>query len=92
MYQVVLQSEAISDMQDAYDWYEEQRTGLGNEFVEEVEISLEKISEHPEYYSYVNDIYRRIKTNRFPYLIIYEIENNTVFVNSIMHGMRNSKY
>lgn len=36
-YQVVLQSEAVIDIQVAYEWYEQQRAGLGDEMIEEIE-------------------------------------------------------
>lgn len=46
-YQVVLQSEAIVDIQTAFDWYELQRPGLGYEMTEEIEDGLERLSKHP---------------------------------------------
>lgn len=36
-YEIVLQSEAIWDLQDAFEWYERKRKGLGFEFIEEIE-------------------------------------------------------
>ena len=92
MYKIIFLPEAIIDMQNAYEWYEKQKTGLGYAFLEEVNICIHKLCYHPEYYSYINHIYRRIKTNHFPYLVIYEIENNTIFVNSVKHGMSNLKF
>jgi len=50
-YQVVLQSEAIVDIQAAFDWYEEQRPGLGYELIEEIEDALKRLSKHPQHYA-----------------------------------------
>ncbi|MDE3184563.1 MAG: type II toxin-antitoxin system RelE/ParE family toxin [Bacteroidota bacterium] len=36
-------------------------------------------------------VFRRIKIKRFPYLIVYEIEKNTIIINSVRHGSRKSK-
>ena len=46
-YEIVLQSEAILDLQEAFEWYEKQKEGLGFEFIEEVESGYLKISNHP---------------------------------------------
>lgn len=36
-FRIQLQTEALVEMQEAYYWYETQRAGLGDEFIEEVE-------------------------------------------------------
>jgi plasmid stabilization system protein ParE len=84
-YNLVLQKEAILDIQEAFGWYEKQKNGLGFILIEEIDICFEKLTEHPEYYTYISKNYRRIKVNRFPYLIIYEIEGNDVIINSVHH-------
>jgi hypothetical protein len=90
-YSISIQDEAIIDMQETFEWYETQREGLGYEFIKEVENCLSKISLHPEYYIRINDKYRRIKTNRFPYLLVYEIEENKVFIIGVRHESRKPK-
>ena len=35
---------------DAYEWYEEQKPGLGEEFLEELDVIYRKIESHPEYF------------------------------------------
>ncbi|MDB4903333.1 MAG: hypothetical protein JWQ63_2614 [Mucilaginibacter sp.] len=88
-YNLLLQTEAILEIQEAFEWYEEQKEGLGYELIEEIEVCYEKRSIHPERYSYINQLYRRIKTNRFPYVLVYEIEDDNIIVNSIRHIKRN---
>jgi hypothetical protein len=56
-YEVVLQSEAIIDIQTAFEWYEIQRSGLGYDLIEEVEEALERLSRHPQHYSAPNKKY-----------------------------------
>jgi len=91
-YSLVLQSEAIIDIQEAYDWYELQKKGLGLEFLGELELGQNKICKHPEYYYSVTDIFRRLKINRFPYVIVYEIEGDTVIVIAVRHTKKKPKY
>ena len=53
-YNLQIQSEAIIDIQEAFEWYEKQRDGLGFEFIEEIENGYENICKHPSYYTLIN--------------------------------------
>lgn len=55
---------------------------MGDEFIAEIEYSLEKITAHPQYYSFAgsSEKFRRIKTRRFSYMIVYEIDAAFVIV------------
>lgn len=90
-YTLVLQAEAIIDIQEAYEWYEEQKVGLGDEFLGELEIGQNKICNHPQYYYSVNDHFRRLKINRFPYVVVYEIEEDIIIVNAVRHTKKKPK-
>ena len=90
-YILSVQSEALLDMQEAFEWYEMQQPSLGQEFIGEVEESYKKISDHPFNYSAVNARFRRLKINRFPYLVIYEVEGDTIFINAVRHTSQKPK-
>lgn len=45
---VVLRSEARAEFDEAFDWYEQQRAGLGVDFVAHVQVALDRISATPE--------------------------------------------
>lgn len=91
-YNLVIQSEAIIDIQEAFEWYEEQNSGLGFDFIEEVENGYDKICNHPKYYIAINTHFRRLKINRFPYLIVYEIQKDSVIIIAVKHAGRNVRY
>jgi toxin ParE1/3/4 len=82
-YEIVLQSEAVDDIQAVFDWYEAQRSGLGYEFIDEIEDGLERLSRHPQHYSATSQKYRKLRIKRFPYLIVFEIEDLRVIINSV---------
>jgi hypothetical protein len=84
----VLQTEAIIDIQEAFEWYEDQQAGLGFDLIDEIENGYMKITRHPLHYSAINIRFRKLKINRFPYLIIYEIEGDTIIINSFRHTRR----
>lgn len=91
IFELRIQSEAILDIQDAYEWYEQQQSGLGAEFIEEVEVGFSKLRQHPFHYGTINAHLRRVKIDRFPYLIVFEIKESVVFITSLHHVRKEPK-
>jgi len=87
-YSIFLEPKALVEMQEGFIWYEKQKDGLGDEFIEEIESCYRKLIDNPQRFSYINAIYRRIKTNRFPYVLVYEIDGNVIVIISIRHTKR----
>jgi len=87
--ELILAPEAQQDVDEAYSWYEERRTGLGEEFLNCVDACLQAISRMPELYSNVYAEYRRALIRRFPYAIFYEYTAGKVIIYSIFHTSRN---
>lgn len=85
---VRLRPEAESDISDAARWYEDQRSGLGSEFLDEVLRALSSISSHPLLYPRVSGDVRRAVTRRFPFGIFYLMDESDVVVLAVMHGSR----
>lgn len=83
-------SEAREELAEACAWYEAQRTGLGNELLDEVDRMLAKIETSPE--SFAVDRFdrraRRAVMNRFPYAIIFVFEHGTLNVIAFAHAKR----
>ena len=94
MFNIELIAVAEDELADAYDWYEDQQTGLGNKFYNEVNGILNILEINPEQYpiKYPGEIHSAV-LDKFPYLIIYWIdkENNEVIVLSIFHTSREPK-
>lgn len=89
MTQVVrLREEADQDLAGAATWYEEQRVGLGAEFLDEVLAACETISQNPLLYPEVYGNVRRMLMPRFPFGIYFRINNDHVVVFAIMHASR----
>ena len=80
-----------SDIQEAYQWYEEQSVGLGAAFIKAVDDSLDRIAEHPESYPAVMENVRRAVLHRFPYGIFYFVEGDTVVVLACYHASRDPR-
>lgn len=88
---MIIRPEAEADLEDARDWYESQRDGLGDEFLECVEEALQKIDLMPEMYRVVDYGIRRAFTDRFPFTIYYRIEANDVVVLGVLHSRRDPR-
>jgi plasmid stabilization system protein ParE len=89
MARVLILPRALSDVEEARNWYEEQREGLGLEFYESFEASLRVIRRFPAMYPVVLRDIRRCLMGRFPYGIIYRIaEPDGIILVAVLHGSR----
>jgi len=85
---VLLEPWARADVTDAFAWYEQQRVGLGSEFLAELARVLTAIEQHPEHNAIVRGQTRRALVRRFPYGVFYVIDRDEIAVTAVMHGRR----
>ena len=85
---VVLRPEAQCDLDNAFDWYEQQRPGLGVELVARVEEAFREIAKAPERRERVLGGVRRVPVRRFPYSVYYTVEADRISVVSVFHSKR----
>jgi plasmid stabilization system protein ParE len=88
---VVLQSVVRDEIDDAYFWYETQRTGLGEAFLTAVQVALDQIGQAPEAHALIYRTVRHFRVRRFPFAVYYRVEPNRVSVIAIHHGKRDPK-
>lgn len=86
--ELILAPEAEQDIAEAYGWYEDQRNGLGEEFLSCVDACIEAICRTPAIYAVVHESYRRGLVRRFPYAVFYEHNGSTVTVYAVFHASR----
>lgn len=79
------------DLAGAYRWYEDQRAGLGEEFLGAVEASFDAIQELPEMFTRVHGEVRRAVVSRFPYAVFYRLEPKQVVILAVLHMARDPK-
>ncbi len=85
---LVLAPEAEVDLTGAYIWYEQQRPGLGEEFLSAADACMEGIRRHPEMHPLIHETFRRALLRRFPYTVFYEYEETTVTIYGVFHTSR----
>lgn len=69
-------SPAASELEDAINYYESEREGLGARFVSQVQESVKRIINFPESYQKIGKYSRRCLVLKFPYGVIYEYRKN----------------
>jgi plasmid stabilization system protein ParE len=76
---------AAREVREAARYYEEKAPGLGFDFIAEVRASIRRILAHPMAWFLLDGKFRRCRTSRFPYGIIYAVEADNILVVSVMH-------
>jgi len=85
-------SEARKEFFEAADYYEEQVVGLGDVFIDEVEKVLDVIEQQPASGTKITKTERRFLVSRFPYGIIYSVEDELITIFAIMNLRRKPGY
>jgi plasmid stabilization system protein ParE len=80
-----LLSPAAGELRAVARYYETQIPGLGHDFLQELRATVSRIVQWPEAWQPLDVEIRRCRTHRFPYGIIYAVENGEVLVISVMH-------
>ena len=89
---LVLDPEANAEMREAALFYEDCREGLGQEFLDAVEMGFDQIALHPAMWRRLKGRFRRYLIQRFPYAVIYALESDVIYVAAVMHLKRKPAY
>jgi toxin ParE1/3/4 len=93
-----LHPEARAELRSAALWYDERRTGLGDEFIAEVSGTIDRIGNAPESYPAwpgmraVEPLIRKATVQRFPYLIAFEQHEQHLLILAVAHAKRRPLY
>ncbi|MDQ7782762.1 MAG: type II toxin-antitoxin system RelE/ParE family toxin [Desulfomonilaceae bacterium] len=85
---VFLRRDAQAEFDEAFDWYERRKPGLGVDFVAHVQAVFDEIKTRPEMYATVFQDIRRATVRRFPYSVFYTVEPQRVVVLAVFHTKR----
>lgn len=79
---------AETDIDIAMGWYENQRQGLGIEFLNCLEEAGSRILESPELYSVKYKRLRGVLVRRFPFTVFYTIEKTEILVHAVFDNRK----
>ena len=80
------------EFDEAINFYNQQREGLGHEFAAEVLNTINRILRYPEAWNKLSKRTRRCRTKRFPYGVIYQIRGDRVLIVAVAHLRRKPRY
>lgn len=91
---VVVLDEAEVELTAAAEWYERERTGLGDDLLAEADGVLSAVAERPTTWPFVSGskVVRRYLFSRFPYIVYYVVRGEAVFVIAFGHTSRHPGY
>ncbi len=91
MFLVLTKPEADDDILDAAEWYESQQHGLGNKFLDDLETVFRYLESNPKLFPEKSIKARQAPLSKFPYVVVFRIENKTVFVHAVFNCYQNPK-
>jgi plasmid stabilization system protein ParE len=86
---LVLRVEAERDLNEAFDWYEQQVAGLGSAFLLATDAIFHSVVRQPMRYPIVYKGVRQALMRRFPYKVLFLAEAEQVTVLGVFHAKRN---
>lgn len=89
---VTYHEEARAELAEAFSYYESRVPGLGRRFMDETEHAMKKVLGRPLRWRRVSGRFRRALVKRFPYGIIYRVDEAEIFVAAFMHLHRKPRY
>lgn len=85
---IKLLPEASRDVEGAFRWYERQRKGRGYDFLLAFEATVESLRRLPEGHELLASRTRKALLRRFPYLVLYALEEDRIVVTAVFHARR----
>ncbi len=77
-------SAALSELKEATLYYEQNESGLGATFLDEVDATVERILHFPQAWHLMTVRTRRCRTHRFPFGLLYQIRPDEILITAVM--------
>lgn len=83
---------AQAELEEAFDFYEDRRSGLGDELTADFESAVAKILRNPTIGRRLARDVRRWSFHQFPYALIYQIRHDLILIIAVAHFRRKPDY
>ena len=87
-YRLVAEPRADLDIAAAFEWYEMEQAGLGQEFLAELRATYDRVADAPLQYQHLRSGIRRALLRRFPYALYFAVEGDVGVVLTVLHASR----
>lgn len=85
---LVVTADAEDDVVRGFEWYEQQRPGLGGDFLLALRAAVQRLQREPTSFARIHGAVRRVLVARFPYLVLYRDDPNEIVVVAFFHARR----
>lgn len=85
-------SPAEQEMTHAALYYDAASMGLGDDFLDDVQLAIDRLCEYPHAGVEVAAGLRRMLLHRFPLSLIYSVETSMILIVAVAHHGRNPSY
>ena len=89
---VIFSKYAKLELDDAMYFYNLKFEDLGYRFKEEVKQAIKRISEYPKAWSIERGDIRKCLLLKFPYKLLYSVEEDHIFIIAVAHQHRKPDY
>ncbi len=90
-FKIEIKEEARKDIIETSDWYASKVPGLNFRFIEQLEIIVKTILANPKTYKRVYKNFRQAALKKFPYVVVYGHETETIIIYSVFHAKQHPK-
>ena len=85
---IKLLPEAQNDLNEALEYYSNIDIKLKDKFINDLDITFDKILKFPDLYPYETKTSQKILMQKFPYIILYEKYKDIIMILAIFHTSR----
>lgn len=91
IYKIYIDIDALKDIQDATDWYNEQLPTLGSRFQKQVKSQINSLKKNAHVYAIRYENVRCMLVKHFPFLVHFTVNerHKTVNIFAVFHTSRN---
>ena len=87
---IKLLPEAQNDLNKALDYYFNVDIKLKDKFINDLDITFDKILKFPDLYPYETKTSQKVLMQKFPYIILYEKYKDIIMILAIFHTSRDN--
>jgi hypothetical protein len=88
----LLHPDAEEEFLKAIEYYEDIERALGYDFALEVYSAIKRSVDYPDAWALMDGDVRRTLVRRFPYAVLYSMEENGIFILAVMNLHRSPEY
>ncbi|WP_438966735.1 type II toxin-antitoxin system RelE/ParE family toxin [Flavobacterium sp.] len=89
VFNILLSKKASLEIENDIEYYSEINKKLGKQFYSEFLENLDYLKTNPFLFQIKFDTFREVPFKKFPYVIVYEIIENSLIINAVFHTSRN---